>query len=105
MDACVVMNITHGCTGHGIHAYVVSTSCRSPMHGLVNIMDHKDVKALAGTSMHIGTIGTLIVCIVSQMALVDTSIPRLPAAGAEEEDALDEDDMPRKMARVEDTFT
>ena len=104
MDACVVMNITHECTGHDIYAHSVSTSCRSPMHGLVDIMDPKDVKALAGNSMHIGTIGTLIAWIISQMALVDTSVPRLPAAGAEEEDALDEDDMPRKMARVEDTI-
>lgn len=105
-------NITRECTGHDIYPHVVSTSCRSPMCGLVDSMDPKDIKALAGNSMHVGTIGTLIAWLLSQMALVDTSVPRgprLPPGAAsdakEEEDALDDGDadgdMPRKKTRVE----
>ena len=64
------------CTGHDVYPDVVHSATISPLYELVNTMDTKDVKALAGNSMHVGTIGTLISWVISQTSVVSTAIPR-----------------------------
>ena len=88
-DTCVVH-----CTGHDVYPDVVRSACCSPLHELVDNMDAKEVKALAGNSMHVGTIGTLIAWIISQTSVVSTSIPR----GVDEVVPVQDnsDEMPRK---------